>query len=102
VPDHRTVLAGAFEYAPAARRRFGEQLRVRLSAGVMLREGLASAAVIAPGLLIRYQVQFVPLVLVIAMEDVLAFLPTERAGGLTLDRKVEHSFLALLGLELRL
>jgi hypothetical protein len=101
VPDYRIVLAGGLEYAPARRGGFGEQVRVRLSGGVMIRDAVASAAVIAPGFVFRYPIRGTPFFFTLAMEDILTFLPTEQVGALTLDAKIEHNFLALLGLEFR-
>lgn len=103
VPEHRVVAAAGLEYAPASRSRFGEQFRVRLSGGVMMRAGVASAPVVAPGFLIRYRMRAAPIVLVLVMEDVVTFLPTEEfPPATTVDAKIEHNFLALLGLELRI
>jgi hypothetical protein len=103
VPEHRAVAAVGLEYAPASRSRFGEQFRARLSGGVMIRQGVASAPVVSPGFLIRYRMRVAPIVLVLVMEDMVTFLPTEEfASPATVDAKIEHNFLAVVGLEVRL
>lgn len=103
VPEHRVVAAVGLEYAPASRSRFGEQFRARLSGGVMIRQGVASAPVVSPGFLIRYRMRVAPIVLVLVMEDMVTFLPTEEfASPATVDAKIEHNFLAVVGLEVRL
>lgn len=99
VPTHRVVLALAAEYAPDRVGRYGEQFRIRLSAGAMVRQGLATAPVVAPGLLFRYGPKGGNVGVVFSVEDVLAFLPTE---FVSVDAKVEHNFGGSVGLEIRL
>ena len=111
VPEHRVVAAIAGEYAPAGHGTYGEQFRVRLSTGVMFRQGVASAPVVAPGMLFRYALRSGTIALAFALEDLVAFLPTEYrqdclqfipCRAVPIDAKVEHNFGASVGLEIRL
>jgi hypothetical protein len=111
VPRHRVVFAFGGEYAPAETGRRGEQFRIRLSSGAMVREGLATALVVAPGLLFHYGGASGSIGVAFAVEDLVTFLPTEYIQDcrrfspcqlVPLDPKVEHNFGGWVGVQIRL
>ena len=54
IPDHRSVLAATAEWGPRGWGHYGEQLRIRLTAGALFRDSLATAALVGPGLAVQY------------------------------------------------